>query len=505
MVDRGLYFTINRARQYGKTTTLNLLHKNLAPDYICLKMSFEGIGDSPFDSQEAFCGMFMRHVQDALQISSASEDTAYIASWVDTAVTDFASLSRHLNKMCKGRKLVLMIDEVDKTSNNRVYIHFLGMLRDKYLARNDGRVFTFQSVILAGVYDIKNLKLKLINEGVYTPAATEGKMYNSPWNIAAEFEVDMSFKSDEIATMLTDYEGDYHTGMDIPAVSREIYDYTSGYPFLVSRICQIIDEKFDRDWTHGGIQRTVKYLISQERNTLFDDIFKNLEMYPDLYQMIYDILVSGIERKYSSDDPVVNWALMFSFVRQFGERIIIANRIFEVRITNYFISKDSRKHGPDKKEVNGVFKYDVVRDGKFDMELCLTKFAQHYRKIFTKKDAAFLERHGRLVFLSFLTPLINGEGFYYIESETTDAQRMDLVVGFGKQEFIIELKIWRGQEYHKAGYAQLADYLRSRNAKEGYLLTFDFRKEHTPAAGEPKEQWKTLDDRDELRVFDIML
>jgi hypothetical protein len=68
-----------------------------------------------------------------------------------------------------------MIDEVDKTSNNRVYIHFLGMLRDKYLARKDGREFTFQSVILAGVYDIKNLKLKMINEGVYSPTATEGE------------------------------------------------------------------------------------------------------------------------------------------------------------------------------------------------------------------------------------------------------------------------------------------------------------------------------------------
>ena len=29
MVDRGEYFTINRARQYGKTTTLNILAKAL--------------------------------------------------------------------------------------------------------------------------------------------------------------------------------------------------------------------------------------------------------------------------------------------------------------------------------------------------------------------------------------------------------------------------------------------------------------------------------------------
>jgi len=34
MVDYGEYFTINRARQYGKTTTLSLLKKALDDEYI---------------------------------------------------------------------------------------------------------------------------------------------------------------------------------------------------------------------------------------------------------------------------------------------------------------------------------------------------------------------------------------------------------------------------------------------------------------------------------------
>ena len=39
------------------------------------------------------------------------------------------------------------------------------MLREKYLRRNAGKDHTFQSVVLAGVYDVKSLKLK-IREGV---------------------------------------------------------------------------------------------------------------------------------------------------------------------------------------------------------------------------------------------------------------------------------------------------------------------------------------------------
>jgi hypothetical protein len=443
-------------------------------------------------------------IRDALRFSSAAEDTAYIDGWLDKTITDFPSLSKHLDRMCRDRKFVLMIDEVDKTSNNRVYIHFLGVLRDKYLARKKGKEFTFQSVILAGVYDIKNLKLKMINEGVYSPTATEGKLYNSPWNIAADFTVDLSFNPEEIATMLREYEGDHHTGMDIAAISREIYGYSSGYPFLVSRICKLIDERFNRDWTADGVREVVRYLIGQEKNTLFDDIFKNLEAYQDLYQYIYGLLFRGEEMPNAIDAPAIDWALMFGFVKNQGGRITVANRIFEIRITNYFIFKEWEKK--DKKTVNGVFKYEVVKDGRFDMELCLSRFAKHFRQVFGKDDAAFPEHQGRLVFLSFLTPLINGEGFYYIESETTDARRMDLVVSYGGEEFIIELKVWRGEAAHRMGYEQLADYLRSRGRKEGYLLTFDFRMESNR---EPKEEWVTLPSvgraSGELRIFDIVL
>ena len=37
--------------------------------------------------------------------------------------------------------------------------------------------------------------------------------------------------------MLTQYETDHHTGMDVSYAASRIRDYTSGYPFLVSRIC----------------------------------------------------------------------------------------------------------------------------------------------------------------------------------------------------------------------------------------------------------------------------
>ena len=42
---------------------------------------------------------------------------------------------------------------------NDLFIHFLAVLRDKYLNRK--RIKTFHSIILAGVHDVKSLKLKI--------------------------------------------------------------------------------------------------------------------------------------------------------------------------------------------------------------------------------------------------------------------------------------------------------------------------------------------------------
>jgi len=132
-----------------------------------------------------------------------------------------------------GKKVVLIIDEIDKSGNNQLFLDFLGMLRNKYLSRNEGEDYTFQSVILAGVHDVKSLKVR----------TNEDHKYNSPWNIASDFNIDMSFSKDEIMTMIDDYCNDTKAIMDKDYFAERLYYYTSGYPFLVSKLCKIIDEE----------------------------------------------------------------------------------------------------------------------------------------------------------------------------------------------------------------------------------------------------------------------
>ena len=492
LIDNRSYFTINRARQYGKTTMLEALKRALIDEYIVASLSFEGLGDESFASAPAFCKTFIKHMKKALDSSSIPDGIT--PEFVGSDICNFDMLSDHITAMCKNRKIVLLIDEVDKTSNNRVFLHFLSMLRNKFLARKSGEDYTFHSVVLAGVYDIKNIKLKLIQEGMYKPSEAEGNIYNSPWNIAADFTVDMSFSANEIASMLKEYENDYKTGMNITVISEEIYSYTSGYPFLVSRICQCIDGEPGKDWSRAGVQNAVKKL-GIEKNTLFDDISKNLENNEKLYKLVYDILIVGNQRLFSINNPTVDLGVMYGIIKEYNRNIYVSNKVFEMIICDYFISKDEESG----RRPMGVLQYDVVRGGRFDMELCLRKFAEHYAEIFNGYDVEFLERHGRLLFLSYLKPLVNGQGFYHLESQFTDLRRMDIVVDFGQQQFIVELKVWRGEQYQEEAFKQLCGYLDSKNTNEGYLLTFDFRKTGNKRS---TPNWLEIDGK---CIFDVMV
>ena len=486
LIDAGEYFTINRARQYGKTTMLDMIWRRLKDQYLIIDCSFEGVDDTAYESHAAFAKMFARQV--AERLDSQGTDEALVSFWRNCGVANLDDLSIEITRFTKQcpKPVILTIDEVDKSSDNQLFLNFLGMLRNMYLQRNkSGMDSTFYSVILAGVYDIKNLKLRI------RPDAE--KKYNSPWNIAADFNVDMTFHPEEIAQMLSDYEADAHTGMDIKAISEEIYKYTSGYPFLVSYICKKIDEELDREWTAESIVRAVKVLV-QGNSTLMDDLSKNLENNSEFREFMYSVSVNSQPITFTLLNPMVNMGNMFSYIRNKNGRVAIHNLIFEEALFLYFTVdysiKNSTKLSP--------FQLNYVHNGRLNMEHVITRFRDLLREEYRESTGPFLEKEGRLLFLTFLKPIINGIGFYYVEPETRDNRRMDLVVTYDRQEFIVELKIWHGDKYEEKGRDQLSSYLATRGMDEGYLVTFDFSKDRQ----DTEPQWIDWNGK---RLFEVII
>lgn len=483
LVDAGKYFMINRARQYGKTTTLRALYRNLMKDYYVVSLDFQTFGSAEFETESRFANSFADSILEEFEKGyrefpkKMEESLENLRRKISERPLNenftLRSLFGYLGDLCASadKPIVIMIDEVDSASNNQVFLDFLAQLRAQYIDRDIQPAF--QSVILAGVYDIKNLKRKLRPE--------EDQKYNSPWNIAAEFTVDMSFSKEEIAGMLEEYEADYHTGMNINDMAQWLYNYTSGYPFLVSRLCQLMDERISQEeaypslsdvWTKKGFEEAVRMLLS-EKNTLFESLINKLRDYPELNQTIQTILFTGKSIAYNADETSIDIATMFGFVKNQNGKVAIANRIFETRLYNYYLSSVEMQ-SKDIYDKSLLDKNQFVMNGHLNMDLILERFVVHFHDIYGDRDEKFIEKEGRKYFLLYLRPIINGVGNYYIEAETRDQCRTDVIVDYLGERYIIELKIWHGEEYNRQGEEQLVDYLNSYHLDKGYMVTFSF-------------------------------
>ena len=477
MVGRGNYFCINRGRQYGKTTTLAMLKKKLEGEgYAVFSLSFEGLGDEAFKSYESLLFASLQLMNDCVawgEVKNLSETVmTVLQKFGDEDSGEITSIryAQLISNFCKETPIVLLIDEVDAAGNHIEFIKFLGLLREMYLKR-DSRP-TFQSVILAGVYDIKNLKLKLRPEDQH--------QYNSPWNIAMPFDTDMSLPADGIAGMLNDYKADHHLSFDEQPVAQLIYDYTSGYPFLVSRLCQIIDEE-EYSWDKEGVLKAVNKLLS-ERNVLFDDIVKKIDQFPELKQTLKGILYSGQKYTYSPYEKYLQLGVMFSFLKNNDGVVSISCRLIETMLYTLFISEEKQSAIYGMGETD---KSQFIHDGYIDMRHLLERFCVHFNEIYRPgHDDAFVENNGRQIFLTYLRPVINGVGNYYCEAQTRDLTRTDVVIDYLGKQYVVELKIWRGDAYNERGEQQLSEYLDYYHLDTGYMLSFCFNKNKQPGLHE---------------------
>jgi hypothetical protein len=381
LIEEGEYFIINRPRQYGKTTTLYLLDKKLRnmDKYLSIKISFESIDTESYKEVKLFLRSVMKQIKNYFRFSGNENMYDYIEK-VNDKIDTMDAFSDFVTDMVEytNKRIVLIIDEVDKSSNNQLFLDFLGMLRNKYLLKNQGEDYSFHSLILAGVHDVKSLKAKIRPE--------DEKKYNSPWNIAVNFEVDLSFKAIEIETMLKQYAEERRIAMDYSKLSDKLYYYTSGYPFLVSRLCQIVDEKLlkpdEKSWTVQHIDESVKYIL-KETNTLFDDLGKNLENNVKLYEEVYSIVIDGEIRVYNNLNPIINLGTIYGIFKEYDNKVMIHNRIYEQLIYNYMISKTEAKVKMGSYNFRDKF---INNDNELDFNKILLKFQQFIKEQYSDID-----------------------------------------------------------------------------------------------------------------------
>ena len=478
LVDDGKYITINRARQYGKTTTLMALRLDLTDDYIVLLLDFQRIDKESFRTGGTFSKALARIILDLHEFENLSIPDSILTELDrfnnSSKAGKMDDLFRILKRWMKDsvKSMVMIIDEVDSASDNQVFLDFLSLLRDGYISREAGGVPAFHSVILAGVTDIKHLRTKIRDDKQHK--------LNSPWNIATDLDVDMSLSEAGIKAMLDEYDQDHHIGIKTKLIAKYVRDYTGGYPFLVSRICELLDHGLNNSlslsdaWTERGVDEAVKNILS-ENNTLFQSVTGKLNNYPELRKAIRSILMEGTKLTWNAQQEAIVQLQMYGLIRNDHNTVRIANRIFETMLYNLFLSDEEIKNNEFSRK--GEFaKNQFVEDGKLNMRLILERFIETYTEICGPLKERFKEKDGRELFLLYIKPIINGTGNYYIEAQTRDQTRTDVIIDYLGKQYIIELKIWRGERYNEEGEKQISEYLDYYGLDTGYMLSFNFNK-----------------------------
>ena len=128
LVDSGKYFTINRARQYGKTTILRALYHYLQSDYYVVLIDFQTFDQEKFENGNRFSVTFAHSFLRALKRNPLSADELFFENCevlkrnanVQNVFFSLKELFEEFGDICEAydKPLVMIIDELDSATNN---------------------------------------------------------------------------------------------------------------------------------------------------------------------------------------------------------------------------------------------------------------------------------------------------------------------------------------------------------------------------------------------------
>ena len=80
-------------------------------------------------------------------------------------------------------------------------------------------------------------------------------------------------------------------------------------------------------------------MLLKEQNTLFDDMTKKLLDYPQLKEMLQNILFGGIDFPFKRETPMIDLGVTFGFLKDKNGIVAVTNRIFETQLYDTFLSE----------------------------------------------------------------------------------------------------------------------------------------------------------------------
>ena len=458
LIDGKHYFVIHAPRQTGKTTLLRNLSRELTAEgrYAALTVSLESFTEPEVGSM---LPQMLRQIQTAAKYlipeqlqpppCEAFADAPHVA--LNSYLTAWSAQLE--------RPLVVFLDEVDSLPGP-VLISILRQLRDGYTSRP--APFP-QSIALVGMRDVRDYRIQLRDDSDSLGTA-------SPFNIKEESLTLRNFTGDEVAELLAQHTQE--TGQVFePDAQQAIFEQTQGQPWLVNALASQLTTRYDAllpnrktSVTWGKVLDAREILI-ERRDTHLDSLVARLRE-DRVKRIIEPILVGeGIASDTYNDD--LKYVEDMGLVNRETGTTRIANPIYQEiipRVLTYVIQGNI----PDEPA------WYIAEDGTLDMPKLIEGFLEFWRENgeILLRGMPYQEAAPHLVFMAYLQRIVNAGG-HITREFAVGTRRADLVVEYGGQQDVIELKMAHAYKALERGIAQVVGYAKRLSRDVGYLVLFE--------------------------------
>lgn len=459
LIEQQKYFILHAPRQSGKTTAIRMFvqYLNEKTDYKAFYINVEAAQAARSNVNEGLRTILNRF-KVGIEYYFGTQDPGYeyLQKIEDkpsgSALYEFLHYWSHKS----NKPLILFIDEIDSLVGDTL-ISILRQIRDGYTVRPD---YFPQSICLVGVRDVRDYR-------IWSEADQNLILGGSAFNIKAESLTLPNFSLEQVRMLYEQHTHDTGQQFTDEAIEYAFY-LTQGQPWLVNALayqaCFVDVTDYTRSITKEVIERAKEVLILR-RDTHIDQLVHKL--HEPRVRVIIDAIIAGKDEPEDFPLDNVNYVIDLGLIARREKKLVLANPIYQEIIP---------------RELNYITQLTIHQetiwyqntDGSLNMHKILESFTQFYRE----NSAIWLEKFDykesgpHLLMMAFLQRIINGGGKIHREY-ALGRKRVDLLITFGTQRIVVELKIKRGEKTLPEGLIQTTEYMDTNDATEGHLVIFD--------------------------------
>ena len=473
-VKEGRYIVLFAPRQTGKTTFFRFALEELTtedPTYFPIQLDFQVMrNSSPPIFYDRLTQLIRMQIEYEFQ-KSGMKPTENLTQFLnDTQLSDHFSMLAFFEQLAIlliNKKVVLLIDEFDGIPQT-VVSDFLYTLRQIYLSD------ALQCPHSVGIVGVKSISQLNYDRSV------------SPFNIQDEFRLP-NFTLKQVQELFSQYTDE--VGQDFAhEVITSIHKQTAGQPVLVNRLAQILTEEMDipKTETITSIHFSEAHTrLLRERNVNIQHLTTNIRRDPRFESMLMKIMAREEGVDFNLDDDIISELATYGVIKEASDgKCEIVNPIYLYRIMRTFKPTfNGLENEYLSEEKDECFLDYLTPQGQIDMVSVLDNFRDFISRVGFRilqvpdKPQEYVGQHLLYAYLEQFIRSVGGN--LYLEVQTGRG-RMDLLLIHNQQKYIVETKIWEGNNRYATGKKQIAAYLKLEGTTDGYYVVFDHRDKPEP-------------------------